>query len=165
MSSAHWHLVLTHLPIVGVPAGLALLVWGMWKKSEDLRCAALVAFILCGALAFFAKQTGDGAEDQIEKVPGFSKSIVHEHEEMADKAFLLTAVLAVASLGVLVAGRRRTLPAPTYPVILMLALGSSGLLVYTGALGGQIRHTEIRGESFCPGQPAASPLAETDDKD
>jgi len=165
MSSAHWHLVLTHLPIVGVPAGLALLVWGMWKKSEDLRCAALVAFVLCGALTFFAKQTGDGAEDQIEKVPGFSKSIVHQHEDMADKAFLLTAVLAVASLGVLVAGRGRTLPTATYPVVLILALGSAGLLVYTGALGGEIRHTEIRGESFSPGQAAANPAAETDDKD
>lgn len=157
MSSAHWHLILTHLPIVGVPVGLLLLVWGMWKKSEDLRCAALVAFVLCGALAFFAKQTGDGAEDQIEKVPGFSKSIVHQHEEMADKAFLLTAILAVTSLGVLVAGRGRTLPRPTYPVVLLLALGSSGLLVYTGALGGEIRHTEIRGEFFSAGLPAAEP--------
>ena len=165
MSSAHWHLILTHLPIIGVPAGLALLVWGMWKKSDDLRCAALVAFILCGVLAFCAKQTGEGAEEQIDKVPGFSKSIVHEHEEMADKAFLVTAVLAVASLGALVAGRRRALPKATYPVVLTLAVASAGLLIYTGALGGEIRHTEIRGEGFSSGQAATNPAAESEDKD
>ena len=165
MSSAHWHLVLTHLPIVGVPAGLALLVWGMWKKSQELRCAALVAFILCGVLAFCAKQTGEGAEEQIEKLPGFSESIAHEHEEMADKAFLLTAVLAVASLAVLVAGRGRTLPQATYPVVLVLALGSAGLLAYTGALGGEIRHSEIRGEFFSPGQSAANSASAGEEKD
>lgn len=159
MTTAHWHLILTHLPIVGVPTGLALLLWGMLKKSEDLKSAALVAFLVCGLLAFFAKQTGEGAEEQIEKLPGFSKSIVHQHEEMGDKAFLVSAVLAVASLGALLARRRRALPAPTYPLVLALALASSGLLIYTGALGGEIRHTEIRGEN-----PLAVPaLSKSDD--
>lgn len=147
MTTAHWHLVLTHLPIVGVPAGLALLIWGMVKRSDDLKTAALLAFLFCGALAFFAKQTGEGAEEQIEDLPGFSKTIVHQHEDMADKAFLLSALLALTSLGALVAKRKIALPLPTYPIILALALASSLLLVYTGALGGQIRHTEIRGES------------------
>lgn len=165
MSSAHWHLVLTHVPILGVPAGLALLAWGYWKKSPDLRSAALVAFILCGLLAFFAKQTGDGAEDQIEQMAGFSKSLVHQHEEMADKAFLLTAGLALASLGVLLAGQRRTLPRATYPALLVLGLASAGLLAYTGALGGEIRHTEIRGEFFAPAQPAANLATEIEDRD
>lgn len=145
MTTAHWHLVLTHLPIVGVPAGLALLVWGMVRRSQDLKTAALLAFLFCGALAFFAQQTGEGAEEQIEDLPGFSKTIVHRHEEMADKACLLSALLALTSLGALVARQKVALPQPTYPLILTLAVASSLLLVYTGALGGEIRHTEIRG--------------------
>ena len=159
MTTAHWHLILTHLPIVGVPAGLALLLWGMLKKSEDLKNAALVAFLLCGLLAFFAKQTGEGAEEQIENLPGFSKNIVHQHEEMADKAFLLSAALAITALGTLVVKRRGAVPAPVYPVVLALALATSALMVYTGELGGEIRHTEIRGEN-----PLAVPaLSKSDD--
>lgn len=62
MSIAHWHLVLTHIPILGVPAALALLLWGLFKKSSDLRNVALFVFILCGIFSLLAKQTGEGAE-------------------------------------------------------------------------------------------------------
>ena len=60
MTTAHWHLILTHLPIVAIPFATTLLLVGMAKDSRDLRNAALIAFVLCGLLTFFARQTGDG---------------------------------------------------------------------------------------------------------
>lgn len=150
MSQAHWHLVLTHIPILGIPGGLLLLLWGLWRRSQDLKEVALVVFLVCGLMTWPAKETGEGAEEQIEKLPEFSKSLVHEHEEMAEKATLLSQILAASSLLALVASRRGNLPKPAVGVILALAAGSSGLLFYTGALGGPIRHSEIRGESSVP---------------
>lgn len=147
MTTAHWHLILTHLPIVSIPFAATLLLVGVARNSRDLRNAALVAFVVCGLLTILAKQTGDGAEDQVRNVPGFVKSIVHQHENMADKAVLLTSLLAIVSLGTLVAQRGRTLPGASYPAILVLAVSASAVLIYTGALGGQIRHTEIRSDS------------------
>lgn len=164
MSDAHWHLILTHIPILGVPAGLALLVWGLLKKSADLRTAALVAFILCAVFAFLAKQTGEGAEEQIEHFPGFSKTLVHEHEEMAEKASLLTGILGVTSFVLLIAHQRgRELPKATYPVVVALALTCSGVLAYTGALGGPISHSEIRGDALTPGVPAQASQVEREE--
>lgn len=147
MTTAHWHLILTHLPIVAVPFAALLLLAGVGRKSRDLRNAALVAFVICGLFTFFAKQTGDGAEGQIEELPGFVKSLVQQHEDIADKTFVLTSLLSIVSLGVLVAQSGRTLPGASYPAILVLAVGASASLIYTGALGGKIRHTEIRSEN------------------
>ena len=166
MSSAHWHLVLVHIPIVGVPFGLALLMWGLWRRSQDVRSAALVVFILCGLVAFQAKQTGDGAEEQLEKLPDFSKTLVHQHEEMADKAFLLTGALALASLAAMVATRGgREMPRFASPLLLALALSSSAALAYTGSLGGEIRHTEIRGDSLSPAVPTTGSERAREDSD
>lgn len=159
MSQAHLHLILTHIPILGIPAALLLLLWGLWKRSQDLKEVALVVFLVCGLLTWPAKETGEKAEDQIERIPEFSKSLVHEHEEMAEKATLLSQILAVSSLLALVASRRGQLPKPATAIIVVLAAGSSALLFYTGALGGPIRHSEIRGESSVP-MPASGPNTE-----
>lgn len=158
MTTAHWHLILTHLPIVAIPFAAVLMLAGIRKNSHDLRKAALIAFVFCGAATFFAKQTGDGAEDQVENLPGFSRSIVQQHESMADRAFVLTSLLAVVALVALGVQRRRALPVASDLAILGLAIAASAVLIYTGALGGQIRHTEIRQASVSlrPPEPGGS---------
>jgi hypothetical protein len=164
MSTAHWHLILTHIPILGVPAALALLMWGLYKKSCDLRNVALFVFVLCGVFSFAAEQTGEGAEDQIKKNLEFSKSITHQHEEMGEKAAIVTGLLGLAALGTFgLSLRRKPLPAATFPVLIALALGSSGTLLYTGALGGPVRHSEIRADSLTPGVPTNGASQKDDD--
>lgn len=46
MSATHLHLVLNHVPILGIPFGIALLLMGVLRHSEELKRAALVTFSL-----------------------------------------------------------------------------------------------------------------------
>jgi len=147
MNGAHLHLILTHLPIVGIPLALLLLLWGRVRRCDEIERSALGALVLLGALTVAAKWTGEGAEEVLKGLPDYPRPWVHEHEEMADKATLATAFLGLLSLaGLLKRQASRKLGA----AILAVGLLSSGLLVYTGALGGQIRHTEIRTEAQAP---------------
>ena len=41
MNAAHLHLMVNHLPVVGTPVILALLLWGLVRRSRDIQRAAL----------------------------------------------------------------------------------------------------------------------------
>ena len=141
MNGAHIHLILTHLPIVGVPLALLLLVWGQLRASQENQRAAFFALVLLALATILAKWTGEGAEDVLKALPDYPRPWVHSHEEMADRATLATVCLGLLSLVALIRSRSsRALGA----AVLALGLISSGLLIWTGALGGQVRHTEIR---------------------
>jgi hypothetical protein len=63
---------------------------------------------------------------------------------MADKAYILAAILGVAAAGAVVRWRRRPVPGGAAVVMLLATAFVGGAMVYTGLLGGRIRHTEIR---------------------
>jgi uncharacterized membrane protein len=102
----------------------------------------LLALFGAASLAVFL--TGEPAEELAEKLPGFSESIAHAHEEVAELATVVTVGVGVLALAALVAFRRRALPRWVTVGGLLLALVAGGLMGYTGYLGGQIRHTEVR---------------------
>lgn len=46
MTAVHVHLLLNHIPILGVLFGLLLLIYGTVKKTEEIERAGLVTFIV-----------------------------------------------------------------------------------------------------------------------
>ena len=46
MSAAHIHLLLNHIPTLGSIFGLALLLYGMSRKSEDIMKASFGTFVI-----------------------------------------------------------------------------------------------------------------------
>lgn len=141
MNGAHLHLILTHIPIVGMPLTLFLFLWGQWRSSLEIERAAFFAFGLLACLTVWANSTGEGAESVLKALPDYPRPWVHQHEAMADKASIATVVTGLLSLVALLwKGSSKKFTA----VILCSALVSSFLLVAAGALGGQIRHVEIR---------------------
>lgn len=152
MDPVHLHLLLNHLPIVGVPLVAALLGWGLVRGSREVVRAALGGAVLLAALSYPVFLTGEPAEEGVEHMAGFSERLVHEHEERAELA--LVAVLltgAVAGAGLLLS--RRSTEAPrTMGGVTLAALAVSGVLLgLTGLTGGQIRHEEIRGGAVAAG--------------
>lgn len=161
MSPTHLHLVLTHVPILGVLFGTLLLGWAMLRRSEELQRLALVLFVLCGLAVVPVFQTGEPAEETVEHLPGVSKAAVERHEESAETTLFLTEVLAAAALGALIFRRRSgPLALPLLGGVLVLGMLASASLAWTGSLGGQIRHTEITATA---GAPAAPDLDEAED--
>ena len=146
MNGAHLHLLLNHLPVLGVGFGLLLLLAARFRRSTELTAAALVVFVLAGGAAGLAYLTGEPAEDAIEQYTGVNKDAIEEHEEAALVALGLTGLLGLGALAGLVGMRRQALPGKYFGGIMLVgALAASGAMAYTANLGGGIRHPEIGG--------------------
>lgn len=143
-SGVHLHLLVNHAPILGALFALALLVASYRWAPDVLRRTALVVLIGTALAAVVADLTGDPAEDAIRGLPGVKREVIHAHEEFADKSYIAAAVVGVLALGALVRWRRAPLPGGVALGALVGAAVVSGMMVYTGLLGGQVRHTEVR---------------------
>lgn len=149
-TGVHLHLLVNHAPIFGALFALALLAASFIWAPEVLRRTALVVLIGTGIAGFVADQTGDPAEDAIRGFPGVKRAVIHEHEEFGDKSFIAASVIGVLALGALVRWRRTPVPQGVALGALVGAAVVSGMMAYTGLLGGYVRHTEVR-----PGATAA----------
>lgn len=148
MSAVHLHLMLNHFPVVGALIGILLLAVALLRRSSELAKVTLGLFALLGAASLAVFLTGEPAEELVEKLPGFSESITHAHEEIAELATIVMVGFGVLALGTLALYRRRALPRWVTAGGLAVALAAGGLMGYTGYLGGQVRHTEVRADAI-----------------
>lgn len=144
LSGAHLHLLVNHAPIFGTFFAFALLVVSYFTSADVLRKTAFVVLIGSAIAGVIADRTGDAAEDAIRGFPGVKRQIIHAHEEMGDKAYILGIILGVLALIALIRWRRRAVPAGAALAALLATAFVGGAFVYTALLGGQIRHTEVR---------------------
>lgn len=143
-NGAQFHMMVNHLPVVGfIGIVLALLVT-LKFKSPDVRRFVLLATVLVGLTALPSLWTGEPAEEVIEDLPGISKKLIHEHEELAEKATVLSVITAgVAAFAFILQRRRPETMNKSIPVVLLFSLGTAGLMGGAAHEGGKIRHPEI----------------------
>lgn len=144
MSVVHLHLLLNHVPVVGVLLVALILTVALVRNSDaigKLGLATLAGMALVTVAVYF---TGEPAEEAIEGLAGVSEVSIHAHEEVAVAAFSVTALGGVVAVAVLWWYRRRPLARAAMAASLLIVLLASGLMARTANLGGQIRHTEIR---------------------
>ncbi len=146
MNDVHLHLIVTHLPIVGVLIGFLILLTGYVTKSPQVKATALGIFIFSALTTILAFYTGEGAEDIVEKLPGVSETLIHTHEELAELFYTMMLVLGGASLVTLFIQYKKSAFAK-YGFLAVLLLSISNIVIskYVGTSGGEIIHTEIRG--------------------
>ncbi|HMF58688.1 MAG TPA: DUF2231 domain-containing protein [Pyrinomonadaceae bacterium] len=145
MSAAHIHLLLNHIPILGTIFGLLLLLYGMLKGSDDIKRASLWAFVITALITIPVYLTGDGAALIVRDLPGVSREIIRRHDDAATFTIIAIEILgAVSLLGLWQARKTRIIARWALIAALALAVIGSGLAMWTGNLGGQVRHTEIR---------------------
>lgn len=145
MNTAHLHLILNHLPVLGTAFGCAILAFGLWKRSEDIKRLALLSLTITALLAIPAYLTGEPAEKTVKGLPGVAGNLIERHEEAAGVA--LGGVLALGAFAVvgLVVFRRQRPVATWFGVTALLgAIAVSGLMAWAANLGGQVHHPEIR---------------------
>ncbi|HLT47791.1 MAG TPA: hypothetical protein VK002_11230 [Rubricoccaceae bacterium] len=147
MSGTYLHLILNHVPAIGVLIGLALGAFAMLAKKPDVMKAALGLFVVSAVFAAFTYFTGESAEHAVEGLPGVSEARIEAHEEVAATAAVGAGLLGVLALGALVLAWGKAVRPALGVVVLLVALGVSGLITYTAKLGGEIRHTELLGEA------------------
>ena len=151
MNAAHLHLLLNHIPVIGIPISGVLLVLAVATKQQAQVRIALGFTVVLALLTVPVYLSGEPAEEIVEDLPGVPHAVLEEHEEIAEVTFVVTEVLgALALLGLALAWKRGKVPKPLAYGSLVLVLIASSLLARTAYSGGQIRHTEIR-EATPPG--------------
>ena len=145
MNSAHFHLVVNHLPIIFPIAGLIVLAIGIGFKTEMVKRTAYFLFTIGAVSAAMAMNSGEVAEEVVEELSGVSHKLIHEHEEKAESMAILSYLLGLASLLALWASwKGKSFSGILSYAVLALSLVTIFLGKQTGTSGGEIRHTEIR---------------------
>jgi hypothetical protein len=163
MNATHWHLILNHFPILGTLFGGLVLSAGLALKSEPTQRVGLGIFIFIGLLSVPVYFTGTQAEEAVEKLPGVSENLIEAHEEMASVAIWLMGVLSLFSFVSFIpfkselSWNRFSLLIAFYSLVVLIAMARVGFT------GGEIRHSEIRGNAS--GTQEHTPATEHSDGD
>jgi uncharacterized membrane protein len=151
MNGTYLHLILNHVPAIGVLIGLALGAFALLAKKPDVLKAAFGLFVVAAVFAALTYFTGESAEHAVEGLPGVSEARIEAHEDVAGAAAVGAGALGVLALGALVLAWGKPVRPAIGAVVLVAALGASGLITYTAKLGGEIRHTELLGAAAAGG--------------
>jgi uncharacterized membrane protein len=148
MNEAHFHLVVNHLPIVGILIGLVVLLTGFVLKKSAVKVTALGIFVFSALASIAAFYSGEGAEEIVEKIPGISETLINQHEEAAELFFTIILILGGISLITIFLEIKKYAFAKIGFILVILGSLAAGVLAKNvGTTGGEIRHTEIRNDA------------------
>jgi len=145
MDWTHLHLALNHVPVVGIPVLLGLLIWSWVRCQRATLRLCLWLFVTLAMASIAIKFTGDFAAEKTAMMPGFDKALIERHEESADQAATGVFFVGIAAAAALLLSRGgRAVPKWSVGILAVMALVTSALMVRTANFGGHIRHPEIR---------------------
>jgi hypothetical protein len=145
MNWAHIHLILNHIPLIGVGFTILLFIVALIKNSKELINVSLLFTIIVALFAIPAYLTGEPAEDIVEELPGISENLIKQHEEMSEKAFIFLEIVGALALMTLVVMRySQKLGGWLMSVTLIGLIVGGGMVAWTANLGGRINHPEVR---------------------
>ena len=145
MNEAHLHMVVNHFPIIGMIVGFVILVSGLLFKSRVTKRIGTITLLLTSLFVFPSFESGEGAEEIVEHLPGVSENLIEKHEELAEQFMLFVWVLLPLILLSFYADWKQK--AFLQYVHFLIAIVSFVALIFAkqvGTTGGEIRHTEIR---------------------
>lgn len=146
MNLAHLHLILNHLPLIGLFIGFFVLAWGVIRGYAEVRTTGLWLLLLTSLIAIPVYLTGEPAEEIVEKLPGVSEQYISLHEDSAMYSLILSIAAGALALFALVAKRylSASISLVSVYVVMAVSLVAGASMAYTANLGGEVRHTEIR---------------------
>jgi hypothetical protein len=153
MSTTHAHLLLNHVPTVGLVMTIGLFLAGIVARSDPLKRASLVAFVGIGLIAIPTYVTGNAAAETLcvgkaaEPCADsqMSRPLIARHEGAAVLALALIVTTAgFAWLGLWQHRRTQRIAPWNIVVIALLSFVAMGLVARAANMGGEIRHPEVR---------------------
>ncbi len=164
MNPAHLHLMLNHIPLVGIGFVILLLIIALLRRSNEMINISLLFVILVALWAIPAYLTGESAEEIVEGLPGISEQLIEAHEESAELAFIFIEAVGVLAFITLVARRFHTKLGKVLAILTLLGLIiGGGLIAWTANQGGKINHPEIRADTSALSVPSYKSGEESDD--
>jgi hypothetical protein len=145
MSTTQIHLALNHIPVLLSITGAIVLTYALIRKNSSVKYTGLSLLIAAALFTLPVYFSGEGTEESVEHLPGISENLIEEHAEMALIAFILIVATGVIALSSVLLKKRQVLSRNIAFFSLMVAFVSFGAFAQTARLGGQIRHSELRG--------------------
>lgn len=148
MTAQHLHLILAHVPVVGLPVALLVYAFALrWRddRLQKLCWGMFIAFAISSAVSYFTGPAAFELLDAAGKVDDATRAISEEHALLGRASF---AAMVLLGLGGMVAflgfaqgappkrGLRLGLAVVGWAVVLLLA--------WTAHEGGELRHVELR---------------------
>jgi hypothetical protein len=154
MSAEHLHLMIVHIPVVGLACAIIPLLVGLLSRTYAAVIAGLMIAFVCGWSIFLVNQTGQQAEDRFE-------SAVHNQIVIDQEAFhwievhrkdaetfsrVSYATAGVATLGLLLCVARSKWAYPIAWIVFLLCVASlvAGLMI--SDTGYKIRRQDFRAQ-------------------
>lgn len=143
---AHRHLLLNHVPIVGLAFAGAVLVWAVVEDRWRSIAFGLVLCLLASASSLAVLESGDAAYPRLfDELDGHGQGWLDHHAWLAERwGRMLPANAVLAGVALVVAARR---VAWRRRVGILVCVTSLASLVGAGIVaeaGGKIRHAELR---------------------
>jgi hypothetical protein len=145
MSPAQIHLMMNHVPVIGVLFVVFALGVGLVSRSGAVLRLALAALVLVALAAIPVFLSGEPTEEVVEDLAGVSSKSIEPHEDAAKIVFIGLEVLGLVALVGLLRSRGRAVARRFAGLVLVGSLALSGGLAWTAHLGGRIRHPELSG--------------------
>jgi hypothetical protein len=161
MNAVQIHLMLNHIPVLAPLLAAVLVAIGMTFRSQPILRVALVLLMFGALMAIPVYLTGDPVEHVVEGLPGVREPGIEQHEAAALWSMILLGALGLTAAVGMTTYRSRPLPRGLAGVVLVGSLVVAGHMAWTAHLGGQIRHTELRGAT----ETQATPVSPADDDD
>ncbi|HTG00563.1 MAG TPA: hypothetical protein VK654_08255 [Nitrospirota bacterium] len=142
---AHVHLMINHIPVIGMIGIMLLLAYALIRKSEEVKIVSFGLLVLVALATIPVFLTGERAEDAVKQLPGVTEAFIGRHEEAAEYTLILMLLVGAAALAGLILLRiKGSVPKTIVILVLVLSLLATAAVGFTANLGGEIRHTEIR---------------------
>jgi hypothetical protein len=151
------HLVLNHIPLIGLACGLVFFVAGLMRSSEQFLRAGLRIFLVMGIVVLPVVGSGLMSATILANATWLDTHALSNHRLAGILTFVVLVGLGTLSGTALFtsAHNRRAMPARVRNAVLFLAVAGFGATVWTAYLGGALRHTEL-----ASGEPSSmEPLA------
>ncbi len=129
------HPALVHLPIALLPVAVLFDGLSYWQSREWLAKAATALYTLAALGAWAAYEAGEDAADSLGILVPHIQLRVNEHSDFGHYTFWLLGAIALARIGLDVWDRDRKKKTPRV-LLLVVAIGGTGLLMRTADLGG-----------------------------
>ena len=143
---AYRHMLLNHIPIVGVFVAFLVLMAGLAVRQTALLFTGLVLVALTAGASIPVAHYGDAAYPALyDALDGDGRKWLDYHAELAESWLPVLYANTVLAVIAIVAGvlRRRLLLWAALPVALITVAGLAGATLIASA-GGKIQHPEFR---------------------
>jgi uncharacterized membrane protein len=154
-SLSHLHLILNHVPTVGMAVAVGLLFLAFARKHEPLKHAGLEVLFIIAIVTMPAYMTGLAARLELLDRSGVSDTAMRRHHDAALAGFTVTELAGFGAWIALWQSRRRGRASPAMmAAVLVLSVAALALMGRAANIGGEIRHPEILGAGPAAQSPA-----------